>query len=125
MAPVCSRFCRQLANDRGRHGMAPSGLGKLGLQLRDEALGAVENLAALGGFNGQRSLLTGLGAPPVPWVERETPKASHGRSAGLRGPMPCARRQRSERRRFASRRSVAVMISALSRARFLLRVLPI
>jgi len=60
-------FCRQLANDRGRHGMAPSGLGKLSLQLRDEALGAVENFAPTRSFNGQRGLLTGLGAPPVPW----------------------------------------------------------
>jgi hypothetical protein len=32
------------------------------------------------------------------------PKASHGLCAGFLGPMPCARRQRSERRRARSRR---------------------
>jgi hypothetical protein len=38
-------------------------------------------------------------------VERLTPSASHGCFAGRRGPMPCALRQRSERKRFFSRRS--------------------
>jgi hypothetical protein len=57
-------------------------------------------------------------------VERETPMASHGRCAGRRGMMPCARRQRSARRRARSRRSAAV-IGCASRARTLLRALPI
>ena len=37
-------------------------------------------------------------------VERETPSASHGRCGGRLGPIPCARRQRSERKRAFSRR---------------------
>jgi len=40
----------KLANDRRGDHLAPSGLGELGLQLRDEGLGTGENLAALGGF---------------------------------------------------------------------------
>jgi len=36
------------------------------------------------------------------------PKASHGRAAGFLGPMPCARRQRSERSLVRSRRSSGV-----------------
>jgi hypothetical protein len=41
-------------------------------------------------------------------VERLTPAASHGCFAGRLGPIPCARRQRSERKRFFSRRSASV-----------------
>src|SRR5262249_23943530 len=41
-------------------------------------------------------------------VLREMPKTSHGRAAGFLGPMPCARRQRSERRRTRSRRCSGV-----------------
>ena len=40
-------------------------------------------------------------ARPRDHVLREMPKASHGLCAGLRGPMPCARRQRMERARGA------------------------
>jgi hypothetical protein len=39
---------------------------------------------------------------------RLSPKASQGLCAGLRGPMPCARRQRKERRRLRSRRCSGV-----------------
>jgi hypothetical protein len=52
---------------------------------------------------GQRGLLMGFRAPAVPGM----PMASQGRSAGLRGPIPCARRQRRERRRARSRCSGA------------------
>lgn len=41
-------------------------------------------------------------------VERLTPSASHGCLAGRLGPIPCARRQRSERKRAFSRRSSSV-----------------
>jgi hypothetical protein len=41
-------------------------------------------------------------------VERDMPSASHGCLAGRLGPMPCARRQRSERKRAFSRRSASV-----------------
>jgi Family of unknown function (DUF5681) len=61
-------------------------------------------------------------------VLRDIPSASHGRCAGFLGIIPCARRQRSERKRAFSRLSAAVMISAplhLSRAGTLLRALPI
>jgi hypothetical protein len=37
-------------------------------------------------------------------VERLTPAASQGRCAGRLGPIPCARRQRSERKRITVRR---------------------
>jgi len=43
-------------------------------------------------------------------VERLTPAASHGCFAGRLGPMPCALRQRSERRRAFSRRSASVIL---------------
>jgi hypothetical protein len=39
---------------------------------------------------------------------RDTPMASHGLCAGLRGIMPCARRQRRARRRLRARRSSGV-----------------
>jgi hypothetical protein len=42
-------------------------------------------------------------------VERLTPAASHGCCAGRRGPIPCALRHRSERKRFFSRRSASVI----------------
>jgi hypothetical protein len=45
-------------------------------------------------------------------VLRLMPSASQGRCAGRRGPMPCARRQRSERKRFFSRRSASVCFVA-------------
>jgi hypothetical protein len=48
-------------------------------------------------------------------VDREMPSASHGRFAGRRGPMPCARRHRSEQKRFFSRRSASVIIGSLFR----------
>ena len=41
-------------------------------------------------------------------AEREIPSASHGFCAGFLGPIPCARRQRSERRRACSRRCSSV-----------------
>jgi hypothetical protein len=47
-------------------------------------------------------------------VERLTPAASHGRCAGRLGPMPCARRHRSERKRFLSRRSASVILRVTS-----------
>ena len=43
-------------------------------------------------------------------VEREMPSASHGCFAGRRGPIPCALRQRSERKRAFSRRSESVIM---------------
>jgi hypothetical protein len=43
-------------------------------------------------------------------VDRETPSASHGCFAGRLGPMPCALRQRSERRRAFSRRSASIIV---------------
>jgi hypothetical protein len=43
-------------------------------------------------------------------VDRETPSASHGCFAGRLGPMPCALRQRSERKRAFSRRSASVIV---------------
>ena len=46
-------------------------------------------------------------------VERETPSASHGCFAGRLGPMPCARRHRSERKRAFSRRSASVIFAVL------------
>jgi hypothetical protein len=42
-------------------------------------------------------------------VLRETPSASHGRCAGRLGPMPCALRHLSERRRAFSRRSASIL----------------
>jgi hypothetical protein len=53
-------------------------------------------------------------------VEREMPSASQGRCAGRRGPIPCALRHRSDRRRFFSRRSTSVMI-AFQKKFFVLR----
>jgi hypothetical protein len=52
--------------------------------------------------------------PAVPAAcAREIPSASHGRCAGRLGPMPCARRQRSERKRAFSRRSASVSFAVL------------
>jgi hypothetical protein len=42
-------------------------------------------------------------------VERDIPSASHGLCAGRLGMMPCARRQRSERKRARSRFSAGVI----------------
>ena len=44
----------------------------------------------------------------VPYYSEPMPNASHGRSAGFLGPIPCARRQRRERSRAFSRRSSGV-----------------
>jgi hypothetical protein len=49
-------------------------------------------------------------------VDREHPAASHGRCAGRLGPIPCALRQRSDRRRFFSRFSSSVIMLNLSSA---------
>jgi hypothetical protein len=46
-------------------------------------------------------------------VDRETPSASQGCFAGRLGPMPCALRQRSERKRFFSRRSGSIIVGPL------------
>ena len=46
-------------------------------------------------------------------VERLTPSAIYGCFAGRRGPMPCALRQRSERKRAFSRRSASVIAGPL------------
>jgi hypothetical protein len=43
------------------------------------------------------------------------PSASHGRVAGLRGPMPCVQRQRSPCNRLRSRRSAAVNRARMTR----------
>ena len=70
---------------------------RLGLQLPREGFGAGKNFRLAGSFKCLRCPLTGFLAPPVP-CDRLTASASHGRCAGRRGMMPCARRQRSERR---------------------------
>jgi hypothetical protein len=44
-------------------------------------------------------------------VERLTPSASHGCFAGRLGPIPCALRHRSERKRAFSRRSASVIVA--------------
>ena len=57
-----------------------------------------------------------LPSPPAPLpafdyhVDRLILSASHGRCAGRRGPIPCARRQRSLRKRLRSRRSAGVIM---------------
>jgi hypothetical protein len=76
--------------------LGPGGLVEIGLQLPREGFRAVKQ-ASQGGFS------MGLDAAPVVCVEREQPASSHGLCAGLRGPIPCARRQRSQRRRLRSR----------------------
>ncbi len=43
-------------------------------------------------------------------VDLETPAANHGLCAGRLGPMPCALRQRSDRKRAFSRRSASVIV---------------
>jgi hypothetical protein len=48
-----------------------------------------------------------LAEKPLPKLE--FPSASHGRCAGRLGMIPCARRQRSERRRARSRFSAGVI----------------
>jgi hypothetical protein len=80
-------------------------------QLRNLPLQPVEQRCAgerlaCGHCRGQRGLLAGLRPPPV--VRLLMPKASHGLCAGFLGPMPCARRQRKERRQARSRRCSGV-----------------
>ncbi len=45
-------------------------------------------------------------------VDRLIPSASHGRCAGRRRPIPCARRQRSEQRRLRSRGASCTSVSS-------------
>jgi hypothetical protein len=92
---------RKLADDRGGGCLAS---GDLGLQLPREGFGAGKNFPPAGSFKCLRRPLTGLLARPVP-CDRLTPFASHGRCAGRRGTMPCAWRQRSERRRLSRDRA--------------------
>jgi hypothetical protein len=98
----------QLGDDRGPFVREPRGRFKLTPQSCKLPVEAVEHRLPRRSHNSQRFPLADLLAPPLP-RDRLIPSASHGRCTGLRGPMPCARRQRSDRRRAFSRRSAAVM----------------
>jgi hypothetical protein len=110
----CSR--RQFREDCRHFRMAPRRQGQLGLKLAGEGLGTGKNLASTRGFKGPKGApresrkLEGLFAPPVPCRARDAFRQP-GALRGLRGPIPCARRQRSDRRRARSRRSSGVCLA--------------
>src|SRR5262249_53989889 len=76
-------------------------------KLRKLPLQPVEHGLTSGNSLCRCCLLTGFRTPAVEGL-RDMPKASQGLCAGLRGPMPCARRQRRDASRARSRRSSGV-----------------
>ena len=104
-----TRVTGPLGDDRGPFVREPHGRFKLTQQSCKLPIEAVEHRLPRRSHNSQRFPLADLLAPPVPRVDRLIPTASHSRCGGRIGPISCARRERSERRRVFSWRSSAVM----------------